>query len=72
MPQPIRKSEQRKTGKTGNVEKSSDPDKARNHANKMLFFSLYFCTIIPDGIDIRAYAMKKEKGSIPVIVPVSE
>jgi hypothetical protein len=26
--------------------------------------------IIPAGIDIKPYAIKKEKGSIPVIVPV--
>jgi hypothetical protein len=28
--------------------------------------------IIPAGIDINPYAIKKEKGSIPVIVPVKE
>jgi hypothetical protein len=27
--------------------------------------------IIPEGIDIKAYAIKKEKGSKPVIVPLS-
>jgi hypothetical protein len=48
------------------------PEKARDQAKTILFFSSYFWTIIPEGIDIKAYAMKKENGSNPVIVPFKE
>jgi hypothetical protein len=53
-------------------EKSKAPVNARHHARIRLSFSPYFCIIIPEGIDIRAYAIKKEKGSNPVMVPVNE
>jgi hypothetical protein len=71
MPHPIRNSETRKIGKTGFRENKSAPEKARIHAKTRLFFSSYFCTIIPEGIDIKAYAIKNENGSIPVMVPLS-
>lgn len=54
------------------MENNSAPENARIQARIKLFFSLYFCTNIPDGIDIKAYAMKKENGSNPVIVPFRE
>jgi hypothetical protein len=69
IPQPIRKREIRKTGNTGLKENNRAPDKARIHAKTRLFFSSYFCTIIPEGIDIKAYAIKNENGSRPVMVP---
>ena len=69
MPQPIRKREHKKTGNTGRRENRRAPVKARIQAKTRLFFSLYFCTIIPEGIDIKAYAIKNENGSNPVIVP---
>jgi hypothetical protein len=72
IPHPIRKSEHKNTGKTGKNENRSAPHKARIHAKTRLFFSSYFCTIIPDGIDIKAYAIKNENGSSPVIVPFRE
>jgi hypothetical protein len=71
MPHPIRNNEQRKTGNIGTSENKSAPESASIHAKTRLFFSSYFCTIIPDGIDINAYAMKNEKGRSPVIVPFS-
>lgn len=72
IPQPIRNSEHRKTGKPGKRENNKAPEKAKIQASTRLFFSSYRCTIMPEGIDIKAYAIKNEKGSNPVIVPVSE
>jgi hypothetical protein len=46
--------EKRKTGKCGTREKSRAPQKASIHAAISPFFSWYFCTIIPEGIDIKA------------------
>jgi hypothetical protein len=69
MPHPIRNSEQRNTGNTGRSENNIAPENARNHARTRLFFSSYFCTNIPEGIDINAYAIKNEKGNKPVMVP---
>jgi hypothetical protein len=71
IPHPIRNSEQRNTGNTGRSENNKAPKNARIHARIRLFFSSYFCTIIPEGIDIKAYAIKNENGSKPVIVPFS-
>jgi hypothetical protein len=68
----MRNSENKKTGNTGIRENSRAPENARIHASTKLIFSSYFCTIIPEGIDIKAYAIKNEKGSSPVIVPFSE
>jgi len=70
MPQPIRNKLNKNTGKTGNNENKRAPQKARIQAKTRLFFSSYFCTIIPEGIDIKAYAMKNEKGNSPVIAPL--
>jgi hypothetical protein len=72
IPQPIRNREHRKTGNIGRSENNIAPEKARIQANTKLFFSSYFWTIIPEGIDIKAYAIKKENGSNPVIVPFKE
>src|ERR1035437_9748577 len=69
IPQPIRNREPKKTGNTGKRENNSAPEKARIQAKTRLFFSSYFWTIIPEGIDIKAYAIKNENGSNPVIVP---
>jgi hypothetical protein len=69
IPQPIRNSEHKKTGNTGKRENNNAPENARIHAKTKLFFSSYFWTIIPEGIDIKAYAIKNENGSKPVIVP---
>jgi hypothetical protein len=68
----MRKREHRKTENPGKSENNNAPASARNQAKTRLGFSPYFCTIIPEGIDIKAYAIKKEKGSNPVIVPVKE
>lgn len=72
MPHPIRNRLHKNTGKTGKSENRRAPPNASIQANIRLFFSSYFCTIIPDGIDINAYAIKNENGSNPVIVPFSE
>jgi len=65
------KSENRNTGNEGNIENNSAPEKERIQARVRLFFSRYFCISMPAGIDIKPYAIKNEKGSIPVIVPLS-
>ena len=72
IPQPIRKREHKKTGNIGRRENRRAPVKARIQAKTRLFFSLNFCTIIPEGIDIKAYAIKNENGSSPVMVPFRE
>jgi hypothetical protein len=72
IPQPIKNNEHKNTGNTGKRENNSAPENASTHARIKLFFSSYFWTIIPEGIDIKAYAIKKENGSNPVIVPFKE
>jgi hypothetical protein len=66
IPHPIINKEHKKTGNTGKSENKSAPENERIQANVRLFFSLYFCIIIPAGIDIKPYAMKNENGSMPV------
>jgi len=62
--------EHKKTGNTGTRENKSAPDNESIQANIRHFFSPNFWIIIPEGIDIKAYAIKNENGSIPVNVPL--
>jgi len=71
IPHPIMKSENRNTGNEGNIENNRAPEKERIQARVRLFFSRYFWISIPAGMDIKPYAIKNEKGSIPVMVPLS-
>jgi hypothetical protein len=71
IPHPIINRENRKTGNEGKTENIRAPETESIQARVRLFFSRYFCISMPAGIDIKPYAIKKEKGSIPVIVPLS-
>ena len=47
------------------------PNKANKKAKSINLFSPYFSNIKPEGIDIKPYAIKNEKGKKPAIVSLS-